>query len=83
MPGSKKNSPIRCKLHSAENQRNLKSREVRLLDRAFHPSEVTPEMAIHVVRNFILPMFETEGKKILRNKAKNSKDPNKDLGLGG
>jgi hypothetical protein len=44
---------------------------------------VTPELAIHVVRNFILPMFETEGKRILRNKSKNGRDIGKDLGIGG
>lgn len=44
---------------------------------------MTPELAIHVVRNFILPMFETEGKRILRNKSKNGRDIGKDLGIGG
>jgi hypothetical protein len=44
---------------------------------------VTPELAIHVVRNFILPMFETDGKRILRNKAKMGRDQSKDLGFGG
>lgn len=44
---------------------------------------MTPELAIHVVRNFILPMFETDGKRILRNKAKMGRDPSKDLGFGG
>ena len=28
-------------------------------------------------------MFETEGKKILRNKAKMGRDPSKDIGFGG
>lgn len=31
--------------------------------------KVTPELAASVVRDFILPMFENDGKKILRKKS--------------
>jgi hypothetical protein len=53
---------------------------LKLYNRDPNPSDVTPELAIYVVRNFILPMFETEGKRILRNKVKNGRDPSKDVG---
>jgi hypothetical protein len=36
---------------------------------------VSPEMAAKVVREFILPMFESEGKKILRKKNPKSSSP--------
>ena len=44
---------------------------------------MTPELATYVVRNFILPMFETEGKKILRNKSKNASGQGAETGIGG
>ena len=31
---------------------------------------ITPELAANVVKNFILPMFETDGKKLLKKKNK-------------
>lgn len=33
--------------------------------------EITPELAASVVRDFILPMFESDGKKLLRKRGKN------------
>jgi len=44
---------------------------------------VTPELAVEVVRNFILPMFETEGKKILRNRSVTGKKTETGQILGG
>jgi hypothetical protein len=31
---------------------------------------ITPEMAANVVRDYLLPMFETDGKKLLKKKKK-------------
>lgn len=59
-----------------------KTKDLKLFNRNPNPSDVTPELAIYVVRNFILPMFETEGKRILRNKVRNGRDPSKDVGIG-
>lgn len=36
-------------------------------------SRITPEMAANVVRDFILPMFDNDGKKLLKMKKKRDK----------
>jgi hypothetical protein len=35
--------------------------------------EITPEIAAVVVRDYILPMFESDGKKLLRMRTKSGK----------
>jgi hypothetical protein len=45
--------------------------------------EITPEMAAIVVRDYILPMFESDGKKLLRMRGKSGPGNNKGSKLPG
>ena len=40
--------------------------------------DITPEIAAHVVRNYLLPMFESDIKKGLRKKMMSKNSPGKD-----